>query len=74
MTLPDLLRARGTQVHTGDGQTWDVERVLVCSGVDFRTLFPEVFATAGIRRCKLQMMRTVPQPAGFRLVPTWPAA
>jgi FAD dependent oxidoreductase TIGR03364 len=57
------------QVRTTDGRTWEVGRAVVCSGIDFQTLFPEAFAAAGLRRCKLQMMRTVPQPAGWRLGP-----
>jgi FAD dependent oxidoreductase TIGR03364 len=54
-------------LRTADGETWQVRRTVVCSGVDFETLFPQVYAGSGVRRCKLQMMRTVPQPAGFRL-------
>src|SRR5262249_21762196 len=57
------------RVHTARGETWHADRVFVCTGVDFETLFPEVFAAAGIRRCKLQMMKTRPQPAGWRLGP-----
>jgi FAD dependent oxidoreductase TIGR03364 len=60
----DLPRVRAT-----DGRSWEVGRAVVCSGVDFQALFPEVFAAAGLRRCKLQMMRTVPQPGGWRLGP-----
>jgi FAD dependent oxidoreductase TIGR03364 len=56
-------------VRANTGQTWEVERVVVCSGTDFQTLFPEVFAAAGIQQCKLQMMRTAPQPGGWRLGP-----
>ncbi len=56
-------------VHTADGERWKVGRTIVCSGADFRTLFPEVFATSGIRLCKLQMMRTAPQPDAWRLGP-----
>ncbi len=55
------------EVRTATGETWRAEHVFVCSGVDFETLFPEVFATAGIRRCKLQMMKTRPQPNGWHL-------
>lgn len=57
------------EVLAADGRRWRVGRAVVCSGVDFQTLFPEVFAASGIRRCKLQMMRTGPQPDGWRLGP-----
>ena len=55
------------RVCTASGETWRAERVFVCSGTDFETLFPKTFATSGIRRCKLQMMKTRPQPGGWRL-------
>jgi FAD dependent oxidoreductase TIGR03364 len=51
-------------------ETWHVERVIVCSGVDFETLYPEVYRDTGITRVKLQMLRTVPQPGGFRVGPS----
>ena len=57
------------QVQTARGETWHADHVIVCSGSDFETLFPQVFVEAGLRRCKLQMMRTVAQPAGWRLGP-----
>jgi FAD dependent oxidoreductase TIGR03364 len=57
------------EVHTATGETWRAGRVFVCSGADFESLFPDVLAASGARRCKLQMMRTRPQPDGWRLGP-----
>ncbi len=51
------------------GECWEVDTAIVCSGDDFETLYPEVFAVSGLTRCKLQMMRTVPQPGGWQLGP-----
>jgi FAD dependent oxidoreductase TIGR03364 len=50
--------------------TWKgLDRVVVCSGHDFETLFPDSFRTVGIRKCKLQMMRTMPQAGSWKLGP-----
>ena len=59
----------GNKVHAGTG-AWEAERVIVCGGDDFATLYPEVFADSVITRCKLQMMRTVEQPDGWQLGPS----
>jgi D-hydroxyproline dehydrogenase subunit beta len=56
-------------VHTGNGQ-WQAETVVVCSGDDFETLYPQHYAASGLTRCKLQMMRTAPQPNGWQLGPS----
>lgn len=56
-----LVRA-GREQYTAD-------RIYVCAGADFEWLYPELFAQAPITRCKLQMMRLVPESSGFRLGP-----
>jgi len=50
-------------------ERWHVARAIVSSGQDFETLYPEVYRTAGLTRVKLQMLRTVAQPNGWRLGP-----
>lgn len=50
------------RVVTADGREHSSAHVFVCNGADLRTLFPEQFASAGITRCKLQMLRLAGQP------------
>ncbi|WAL59817.1 TIGR03364 family FAD-dependent oxidoreductase [Thermocoleostomius sinensis] len=52
---------------TAGGEHWTGDRMVVCSGADFETLYPELYATSGITKVKLQMMRSVPQSHGWRL-------
>jgi FAD dependent oxidoreductase TIGR03364 len=75
-SLPGILRARyGTEflfqttvtriehpvVYAGK-QQFEADRIYVCSGPDFETLYPEHFRQAPITKCKVQMLRTPPQP------------
>jgi FAD dependent oxidoreductase TIGR03364 len=55
-------------VQAGD-ESWQVDHVIVCSGDDFESLYPATFATSGLTRVKLQMLRTAPQPDGWHLGP-----
>jgi FAD dependent oxidoreductase TIGR03364 len=80
--LPEYLRSIGVETRFGEPvrsielplvetatEAWHVDSAVVCSGDDFATLYPEVFAASGLTRCKLQMMRTGPQPGGWQLGP-----
>lgn len=53
-------------VQGARGTSFSADHVFVCCGADTTTLFPDVFATSGLRVCKLQMMRTAPL-SGFHL-------
>jgi FAD dependent oxidoreductase TIGR03364 len=52
----------GCEVRDARGNLFTAERVFLCNGTEYRTLFPAHFAASGLQICKLQMMRTVPQP------------
>jgi len=80
--LPAYLRSIGVEMRFGAAvrridlplietaqEQWRVDAAIVCSGDDFETLYPETFAAAALTRCKLQMMRTAPQPDGWQLGP-----
>jgi len=56
-------------LHTADRKQHRFDQIFVCSGHDFETLFPAVFASSPIQRCKLQMLRTLPQPGRWKLGP-----
>ncbi len=58
------------QLVSTHGQDWPADFVIVAAGDDFQTLFPHHFEASGITRCKLQMLRTAPQPAGWQLGPS----
>ncbi|MBI1310897.1 TIGR03364 family FAD-dependent oxidoreductase [bacterium] len=56
-------------VTTSAGQSVVCERTVICSGSDLQTLFPSVLAESGLKLCKLQMMKTGPQPDDWRIGP-----
>jgi len=56
-------------VHRAGAEPRGFDRVIVCGGIDVPLLFPELYAGSGLRSCKLQMLRTVPQPGGWKAGP-----
>ena len=56
--------------HVSSGeQSWQADEIYVCSGADFETLYPEIFAANSFTKCKLQMMRLIAQENNFRIGP-----
>ena len=55
-------------VVTAD-ETIETDLIMLCSGVEFETLFPGIFAQSPITKCKLQMLRLESQPGGWRMGP-----
>ncbi len=80
--FPSWLREMGVELRYGapvkrielpvvetSKECWAADAAVVCCGDDFQTLYPEVFSGSGLTKCKLQMMRTEPQPGGWQLGP-----
>lgn len=55
-------------VHASDGRKWSAGRIIICSGSDLQTLFPEVLQNSGLRLCKLQMLKAT-QPHSMPAMP-----
>jgi FAD dependent oxidoreductase TIGR03364 len=55
-------------VHTED-EVFEADKIYVCSGADFETLYPAVYAASPLTKCKLQMMRLIAQPDNWRMGP-----
>ena len=51
------------EVSDHSGKKYFAEKVIICSGDDFKSLFPEIFHESDLEISKLQMLQTVPQPA-----------
>ena len=62
-----VVAAETGRLQAADGSSWSGDRILICSGSDFETLFPDLLASSGLTRCKLHMLATVPQAGGWRL-------
>lgn len=56
-------------VYAG-GKQYMADQVFICSGADFETLYPALFAASPLTKCKLQMMRLASQPANWRIGPS----
>lgn len=57
-----VTQVRDHRIGTADGRIRRAERIIVCSGSDLSTLFPDVLADSGLLLCKLQMMMARFQP------------
>jgi FAD dependent oxidoreductase TIGR03364 len=44
-------------VYIGNEEQYEADVIVICSGTDFETLYPECYAELPLAKCKLQMMR-----------------
>ncbi len=61
----DVLR-NGVQLYTAQNRLLSAEKVIICNGSDFKTLYPKLFNESDLIVSKLQMMQTKVQP-NYRL-------
>jgi len=50
-------------------KVWQAEKIILCTGEDLETLYPEYYQSLDLVKCKLQMMRTASQPSDWALGP-----
>lgn len=50
-------------------ESWQADEIYLCSGADFETLYPGLYAKQPLTKCKLQMMRMEPQRSNWRIGP-----
>jgi FAD dependent oxidoreductase TIGR03364 len=56
-------------VYVGNDEEYEAGMIIICSGADFETLYPETFRQLPLTKCKLQMLRLQAQPDGWRMGP-----
>lgn len=54
-------------VYIGNDEEYEADIIFVCSGADFETLYPEIYSSMPLTKCKLQMMRLATQPDNWRI-------
>ena len=56
----------GIQIYTSQNRLISASKVIICNGIDFKTLYPKMFDESDLVVSKLQMMQNKPQP-NYRL-------
>jgi FAD dependent oxidoreductase TIGR03364 len=54
---------------TAGAEKYTADKVIVCGGQEFESLYPEVFQQSPVTKCKLQMMRSEALPAAQKTGP-----
>lgn len=52
----------GASILVNNGTRYEARKIIICSGYEFKLLYPQIFKTSGLVVSKLQMMRTKPMP------------
>lgn len=63
-----VLAVEGQTVYTAE-EEMEADLVMICTGADMESLFPEVFSGHPVTRCKLQMLKMERQADDWRIGP-----
>lgn len=63
----DIARVAPHRVESTDGRVLECERVYLTTGHEGTVHYPASFPPDAFSQCKLQMMRTIPQPGGWKM-------
>ncbi len=64
-----VVQVEPDRIRTSSGDRVSFDRLVICSGDEVRLLFPRELQQANVIRCKLQMMKSAPQPEAWHLKP-----
>lgn len=64
-----IAQAADHRIQSTDGRQWEAEQIIICSGSDLQTLYPGTLQSAGLRLCKLQMLRAELGAAAGQMLP-----
>lgn len=53
-----------------NSETWKADKIFVCNGADFETLYPSLFQSPDITKCRLQMMKATVTKKEFSIGPS----
>ena len=53
---------KGVLARCTNGKSFKAQKAIICNGIEYKLLFPELFAQSELILCKLQMLMTEAQP------------
>ncbi|UII35035.1 TIGR03364 family FAD-dependent oxidoreductase [Fulvivirga ulvae] len=67
-TIMSTEETSGTvKVQDASGNKFSAQKVIICNGNDFKSLYPQIYNDSDLVVSKLQMLQTRPQPANYKL-------
>ncbi|NBR04388.1 MAG: TIGR03364 family FAD-dependent oxidoreductase [Planctomycetes bacterium] len=64
-----ITNVKHPEIQLSTGEKVPFDQIFICTGHDFKTLFPIVYQASEIKQCKLQMIKIGPQPKEWLLGP-----